>query len=243
MCLCSPRYLQVLLKHSRCLSNWRVCPPFYRHLKEAPDSGKQRQGQNIKPLLPWRLMEITPETSFSWRDICWVFFPMWWETDDLRCTVNLCLGVQCGMVKCEHSVVQQTSRTFFLHDGNSTSIEQQLPLSPSAPAPSKHHSTFCFHNCGYFSYIDLWWLRQWKHLPTMRDTRVQSLGGEDPLEKEMATHSSILAWKIPWREEPGGLQSVGHKESDMTEWLQFHLHTLQTYDCAVVVLLYLAYFT
>ena len=42
-----------------------------------------------------------------------------------------------------------------------------------------------------------------KRLPTMRETRVQSLGREDPLEKEMATHSSTLAWKIPWMEEPG----------------------------------------
>ena len=46
-----------------------------------------------------------------------------------------------------------------------------------------------------------------KHLPTMRETRVQSLGWEDLLEKEMATHSSILAWKIPWTEEPGGQPS------------------------------------
>ena len=48
-----------------------------------------------------------------------------------------------------------------------------------------------------------------KHLPTMRETWVQSLGQEDPLEKEMATHPSTLAWKIPWTEEPGGLQSMG----------------------------------
>ena len=48
-----------------------------------------------------------------------------------------------------------------------------------------------------------------KHLPAMRETWVQSLGQEDPLEKEMATHSSILAWRIPWTEEPGGLQSTG----------------------------------
>ena len=48
-----------------------------------------------------------------------------------------------------------------------------------------------------------------KHLPTMEETQVQSLGQEDPLEKEMATHSSTLAWKIPWTEEPGRLQSVG----------------------------------
>ena len=48
-----------------------------------------------------------------------------------------------------------------------------------------------------------------KRLPTMWETRVRSLGWEDPLEKEMATHSSIHAWKIPWTEEPGGLQSMG----------------------------------
>ena len=48
-----------------------------------------------------------------------------------------------------------------------------------------------------------------KHLPAVQETQVRSLGWEDPLEKEMATHSSTLAWKIPWTEEPGGLQSMG----------------------------------
>ena len=48
-----------------------------------------------------------------------------------------------------------------------------------------------------------------KHLPAMRETWVRFLDREDPLEKEMATHSSILAWRIPWTEEPGGLQSMG----------------------------------
>ena len=48
-----------------------------------------------------------------------------------------------------------------------------------------------------------------KCLPTMQETRVRSLGREDPLEKEMATHSSILAWRISWMEEPGGLQYMG----------------------------------
>ena len=50
------------------------------------------------------------------------------------------------------------------------------------------------------------------HLP-MQETWVQSLGWEDPLEKEMATHSSILAWEIPWTEEPGGPQSMGSQKS------------------------------
>ena len=48
-----------------------------------------------------------------------------------------------------------------------------------------------------------------KNLPAMQETQVQSLGREDPLEKEMATHSRIHAWKILWTEEPGGLQSMG----------------------------------
>ena len=60
-----------------------------------------------------------------------------------------------------------------------------------------------------------------KHLPAMLETQGQSLGGEDPLEKEMATHSSTLAWKIPWMEKPGvtvpGLQSMVSQESDTTE--------------------------
>ena len=53
----------------------------------------------------------------------------------------------------------------------------------------------------------------------MQKTQVQPLSLEDPLEKEMATHSSIPAWKIPWTEEPGRLQSMGYKESDTTKQL------------------------
>ena len=60
-----------------------------------------------------------------------------------------------------------------------------------------------------------------KHLPTMQETQVQSLGQEDPLEKETVTHSSTLAWKIPCMEEPGMLHPWGRKELDMTERLQF----------------------
>ena len=59
-----------------------------------------------------------------------------------------------------------------------------------------------------------------KCLPGMRESQVRSLGWEDPLEKEMTTHSSNLAWRIPWREEPGG-SPWGCKESDTTERLNF----------------------
>ena len=60
-----------------------------------------------------------------------------------------------------------------------------------------------------------------KRLPVMRKMWIWSLCGEDPLKKEMATHSNIFAWKIPWTEEPGELQSTGRKESDVTE--QIHI--------------------
>ena len=70
-----------------------------------------------------------------------------------------------------------------------------------------------------------------KLLPTMRETQVRSLGGEDPLEKEMATHSSTLDWKIPWKEEPSKLQSmrlqrVTHMTEQLTSNLVYHLGTI-----------------
>ena len=60
-----------------------------------------------------------------------------------------------------------------------------------------------------------------KHLPTMRESQVRSLGRDNPLEKETAPHSSTLAWKIPWREEPGGLQSMGSQRVRQTERFHF----------------------
>ena len=68
-----------------------------------------------------------------------------------------------------------------------------------------------------------------KHLSAVRETWVRSLGWEDPLQKEMATHSSTLAWKIPWMEEPGRLQSMGSlswtRLNDLT--FIFHFHALE----------------
>ena len=77
-----------------------------------------------------------------------------------------------------------------------------------------------------------------KHLPPMQETRVQSLGREDPLEKEMATHSSILAWRIPWTEEPGGLQSTKSRTrlSDFTYLLGSLISVIVTISCDQKVL-------
>ena len=71
-----------------------------------------------------------------------------------------------------------------------------------------------------------------KNLPTTQETWVQSLGREDPLEKGTATNTSILAWRIPWTEEPGGLLSMCHKESDTTEQLTFSLFTSVGTHCS-----------
>ena len=61
-----------------------------------------------------------------------------------------------------------------------------------------------------------------KRLPAMRETWVQSLGQEDSLEKEMATHSSVLAWRIPWTEEAGGLQSMGSQSRTQSDFNSLH---------------------
>ena len=66
-----------------------------------------------------------------------------------------------------------------------------------------------------------------KNLLQVQEIWVQSLGGEDHLEKGMATHSSFLAWRIPWREEPGGLQSRGRREADTAEQLILSLSRVQ----------------
>ena len=82
---------------------------------------------------------------------------------------------------------------------------------------------------GRIGRFERWWapwdslmVQMVKRLPTMRQTRVQSLGQEDSLEKEMATHSSILAWKIPWTEKPGGLQSMGSQSQTRLSDFTFH---------------------
>ena len=68
--------------------------------------------------------------------------------------------------------------------------------------------------------------RMVKSLPTVQETQVLSLGWEDPLEEDIATHSSILAWRVPWTEELGGYSPWGCKESDMTERLTLSLTLL-----------------
>ena len=82
-------------------------------------------------------------------------------------------------------------------------------------SPSDIDSNLCFNQPGILHDASLI-AQSVKNLSVMQETQVQFLGQEDLLEKEMATHSHILAWRILWTEEPGRLQSVGSQESDMT---------------------------
>ena len=96
--------------------------------------------------------------------------------------------------------------------------EKELPEAPYSISKTKHEWVGCA-----LGLSDSLVAQRMKHLPAMQETRVLSLGWEDPLEKEMATHSSILAWRIPWTEEPGRLQSTGSQSrtrlSDFTHSL------------------------
>ena len=75
-----------------------------------------------------------------------------------------------------------------------------------------------------------------KNVPAMPETQLRSLGWADPLEKGMAIHSNILAWGVPWTEEPGGLQSMGSKESDTAERLTPPLKVMSGFSSSYFVL-------
>ena len=96
-----------------------------------------------------------------------------------------------------------------------TAYKQRLKFEPSLVFPDPTNKNKCYSFFYNFSSRTFLVAQTVKGLPAMRETQVRSLGWEDPLEKEMATHSSILAWRIPQMEEPGRLQStelqrVGH---------------------------------
>ena len=96
----------------------------------------------------------------------------------------------------------------------------------------KGKGSYGFHNCDFGPFLTTSWAslvaQRLKCLPAMQGTWVRSLGQEDPLEKEMATHSSIFAWRIPWTEEPGGLQSTGSQRVGHDCATSLHFTSLTT---------------
>ena len=100
------------------------------------------------------------------------------------------------------------------------------------PTIDQHLILFHVYFCLKTPYSSL--VAQWvKTLPTMQETWIWFLGWEDLLEKEMASHSSILAWEIPWTEEPGGLWSIGYKYSYILRWCSFRTLTHKYWGRAV----------
>ena len=96
------------------------------------------------------------------------------------------------------------------------------------------HNVCLFYFDEFFFYTDVYLILMVKHLPTMRETWVWSLGQEDPLEEEMATHSSILAWKIPWTKEPGRLQSTALQRVGHNWTISLYLICYITFRCTTL---------
>ena len=106
------------------------------------------------------------------------------------------------------------------HTFKMDSLKPRVQPNPEILLSSVYQERLTLHPCSHSQVLKMSGasliVQLVKNLPAMQETWVRILGWEDPLEKEMATHSSILAWKIPWTEEPSRLQSMGLKELDMT---------------------------
>ena len=115
---------------------------------------------------------------------------------------------------------------FLIQPTNSIRVLPHITTGPQYKSGHKHNPSCC-SNYMYNGKSPILSLvaQTVKHLPTMWETRVRSLGQEDPLEKAMATHSSIHAWKIPWTKEPGRLQSMGSQRVRHDERLHFIFKT------------------
>ena len=132
--------------------------------------------------------------------------------------VRLCDPINCS-TQASLSITKSRSSLRLTSMEVSDAIQPSHPLSspsPPAPNPSQHHRLFQWVNSTYVQIswkilvlLDTLVAQTIKNLPVMHHTRLLSLGQEDPLKQGMATHCSILAWTIPWTEEPGGLQSMG----------------------------------
>ena len=109
--------------------------------------------------------------------------------------------------------------------------EERIVFSPNGAGKGRHSHAKNELNVDIILFSSLA-AQRIKHLPTMQETQVRSLGWEDPLEKEMATNSSNLAWEIPWTEEPGGPQFMGQLKSQ-TQLSQLILFTKLTQNVSL----------
>ena len=145
---------------------------------------------------------------------------------------NLCQGI-----KAQPPAPTEDNSEGLSHLPTGSAVASLHSDGKSAPSYADHASSLSFHRywsqepfliniiipCVIMSSLGASLIAQLvNHLPAVQETQVRFLDREDPLEKETATHSSVLAWRIPWTEEPGRLQSMGSQESDTTSWLHHH---------------------
>ena len=137
-----------------------------------------------------------------------------------------------------HKADTKINEVFHIKKKKKTKL-QNLLSSPFHMTTRKLRSWLRF-NCGNYvgpyAYNPSLVALRIKRLPAMQETQVWSLGWEDPLEKEMATHSSVLAWRIPWTEEPGGLQSMGSQRvrHDWATSLSFYAYNYRSLGLVLI---------
>ena len=158
--------------------------------------------------------DFSPEWYIFFLNQGWAYIdkPLWSKVHNLHCSSPLVLYI-CGFGRIYSDIWASLV----------AQLTKNLPAVHETPVRSRRSSPG--EGIGYplqYSWASLV-SQMVKNLPTMRETWIQSLGWEDPLEEGMANHSSIFAWRIPWTEGPGRLQSMGRKQSDMTEWLTQHI--------------------
>ena len=148
------------------------------------------------------------QAHFTW---CWCPW-WWWSGDDFNVSKYIV------SVKCEPSNYGVFGLCVLLHKGSKqaglsqcTGPWEQLDTKRAALLRECYISSqeISISTMSYGVSLVAQMVKKKKNVPAMQETWIWSLGGEDPLEKGMATHSSILAWRIPWTEESGGLQSMG----------------------------------
>ena len=152
-----------------------------------------------------------PSVSFVGLSFCLSVFHL--KVDIFEASVS---DLSCSFILCIYTLPDVISVHWYGDDSKSICISVLPPEFWSWMANYFLCSSFRMYP-GHFplTFGLPWWLSQLVNsLPVMQETRIQSLGREDPLKKEMATHSNIFAWESPWTEEPGGLQSMAFPESN-----------------------------
>ena len=219
---CSPVPLVYVCVWTNAILSQSVCACVFSHIWLCNPKDCSPPGSSVHGILQARILEwvaISSSSGSSW--------PRDW-------THHSCIGKQSaeplGKPTVTGGPVVKDSKTF---TAGVHSIPDWGTKNPTCRVAEKRKKNLSDIYEPFIWFGLPWWLR-W---PAMWETWVRSLGREDPLEKEMATHSSTLAWKIPWKEEPGRLQSMGVAKSPT--WLSDFTFTFYFSYCSFKVRLFI----